>query len=116
MNPGSVPDRVALFSTMAWYLWQFCNRLREHQSVCPLHELGDRARGLVDEFWEVNPQVQSEPVRRLVMRWSPPPHDHYKVNFGATFFEETGAAGVGVVVHDCARQIIGALRQNIGLV
>ena len=56
--------RVALFATMAWCLWQFRNRLREHQLVWPLHELGERAQDLVDEFWEVNPQVQSAPVRR----------------------------------------------------
>ena len=49
-------------------------------------------------------------MRCPLVRWSPPPRDHYKVNFDTTFFEETGLAGVGVVVHDCAGQIIGALR------
>ena len=39
-------------------------KFRERQLVWPLHELGERARDLVDEFWEVNPQVQSAPVRR----------------------------------------------------
>ena len=56
--------RVALFATVAWCLWQFRNKFRERQLVWPLHELGERARDLVDEFWEVNPQVQSAPVRR----------------------------------------------------
>ena len=93
--------RVALCATVAWCLWQFRNRLRERQSVWPLHELGERARDLVDEFWEVNPQVQSAPVRRSQVRWSPPPQDYYKVNFDATFFAETGSAGVGVVIRDC---------------
>ena len=41
---------VALFSTMAWCLWQRCNRMRMKQSVWPLHEVGDRAKGLVLEF------------------------------------------------------------------
>ena len=66
----------------------------------PLHELGERAQDLVDEFWEVNPQVQSGPVRRSQVRWSPPPQDHYKVNFDVTFCR-TGLASVGVVVRDC---------------
>ena len=91
---------VALFATVAWCLWQFRNRLRESQSVWPLHELGERAQDLVDEFWEVNPQVQSAPVRRSQVRWSPPPQDHYKVNFDVTFCR-TGLASVGVVVRDC---------------
>ncbi|XP_075669689.1 uncharacterized protein LOC142639381 [Castanea sativa] len=55
-------------------------------------------------------------MRHPLVCWSPPPNDHYKVNFGATFFEETGSTGVGVVVRDCTGQIIGALRQNIGSV
>ena len=38
------------------------------------------------------------------------------MNFDETFFAETKSAGVGVVVCDCDGQIIGALRQNIGLV
>ena len=84
--------------------------------MLPLHELGERARDLVDEFWEVNPQVQSAPVCRSQVRWSPPPQDHYKVNFDATFFAETRLAGVGVVVCDCDGQIIGALQHNIGSV
>ena len=39
-NHGSC-YRVALFSTVAWCLWQFCNKLRERQSMWPLHELGE---------------------------------------------------------------------------
>ena len=35
------------------------------------------------------------------------------MNFDATFFAETGSAGVGVVVRDCNGHLIGALRQNI---
>ena len=55
-------------------------------------------------------------MRRSLVRWSPPLQDHYKVNFDATFFVETGSAGVGVVVRDCDVHIIGALQQNIGSV
>ena len=50
------------------------------------------------------------------MHWSPPPDDHYKANFDTAFFGDSEATGVGIVVRDCSRQIIGALRKNIGLV
>ncbi|KAL4610409.1 hypothetical protein ACB092_08G047800 [Castanea dentata] len=96
--------RIALFTVVEWSLWQYRNRMREHQSVWPLHELGDWARTLLVEFWEVHPQEQREPSCCPQVRWSPPP----------AFFEESGSAGVGVVVRDCSGQIIGALRQNIG--
>ena len=41
---------VAWFSAIAWSLWQRRNRLRENQSVWPLHEIGARAKDLVTEF------------------------------------------------------------------
>ena len=47
--------RIALFAVVAWSLWQYRNRMRERQSVWPLHELGNRARALLVEFWEVHP-------------------------------------------------------------
>ena len=47
--------RVVPFTTVAWCLWQFHNRLRERQSMWLLHKLGEQAQDLVDEFWEVNP-------------------------------------------------------------
>ena len=56
--------RIALFAVVVWSLWQYRNRMRERQSVWPLHELGDRARALLVEFWEVHPQEQREPLRR----------------------------------------------------
>ena len=74
--------------------------MRERQSVWLLYEMGERVRALVTEFWVVNPQEQHEPLRRPQVRWSPLPEDHYKANFDAAFFEESGSAGVGVVYRD----------------
>lgn len=45
---------VALFSTIAWSLWQRRNMLRENQSAWPFHEIGDKAKALVVEFLEPN--------------------------------------------------------------
>ena len=53
-------------------------------------------------------------MHRPQVRWSSPFGAHYKANFDAAFFEESRSAGVGVVVRDCSRQIIGVLGQNIG--
>ena len=71
--------------------------MRKHQPSWPLHELGDRARRLVDEFWDVNPQEHGASIPHLVVHWSPPPKDCFKVNFDATYFEESGLADIGVV-------------------
>ena len=47
--------RAALFANVAWCLRKHRNRMREHQSSWSLLKLGDKARRLVEEFWDVNP-------------------------------------------------------------
>lgn len=88
--------RVALFSTIAWSLWQQWNRLRENQRTWPLHEVGDRAKAFVVEFLEAN-KHNSNPGLRLVARWSPPPENCYKVNFNTALFDHLGYTGIVVV-------------------
>ena len=48
---------VALFSTIAWCLWQRQNKLHECQPTWPLQEIGRRAKELVVEFFEVHQQT-----------------------------------------------------------
>ncbi|XP_030940158.1 uncharacterized protein LOC115965101 [Quercus lobata] len=45
---------VALFSTIAWCLWQHRNKLRERQPMWPIQEIYQRAKELVVEFFEVH--------------------------------------------------------------
>lgn len=96
---GSASEfQMALFSTISWCLWQRRNRLRENQPTWPLNEVGDRAIGLVREFFEVG---KSEAVLRVAVVpvcWCRPPDGFYKVNFDAALFENLGCAGIGVAV------------------
>ncbi|XP_050290307.1 uncharacterized protein LOC126728544 [Quercus robur] len=54
---------VALFSTIAWSLWQRRNQIRENQGTLPLHEVGDRAKALVVEFLEANKHIRNPSLR-----------------------------------------------------
>ena len=101
--------QVALFSTMAWCLWQRRNRMRMKQSVWPLHEVDDRAKGLVLEFFDDNkpearPRVHSPPTR-----WVQPKNGLYKVNYDAAIFDSLGYTRLGVVIRDSTGHIIVAL-------
>ena len=100
---------VALFSTMAWCLWQRCNRMRMKQSVWPLHEIGDRAKGLVLEFFDVNKPEARMRVHSPPTRWVPPEDGLYKVNYDVAIFDSLGYTGLGDVIRDCTSQIIIAL-------
>ncbi|KAK7845966.1 hypothetical protein CFP56_008599 [Quercus suber] len=91
------------------------NRLRENQPAWPLNEVGERAIGLVREFFEVG---KSEVVTRgtaAPVRWSRPPDGFYKVNFDAALFGNLGCAGIRVAVRDSVGAIIAALSQRIPL-
>lgn len=90
--------------------------MREHQPSWPLHELGDHARRLVDEFWNVNSQEHGASMPRLVIRWYPSPDECYKANFDVAYFEESDLAGIGVICRDHSAQAIAALCQILGKV
>ena len=64
---------------------------------------------MVDEFWNVNSKEHGASIRSPVVRWSPPPEDHFKINFDAAYFEDSSLAGIGVVCHDHSEQAIAAL-------
>ena len=85
------------------------------QTSWQIHEIEDRARMMVREFWDANDQEQQRSMRRPPARWSPPPVGTYKANFDATLFEELHCAGLGVVYRDHSCQVIAALSQRIGL-
>ena len=48
-----------------------------------------------------------------MQQWIPPDHDIYKVNFDAATFSSSNLASVGVIVRDCAGEVIGALSMPI---
>jgi len=55
--------RCALFATVAWGLWQRQNRVRVHQPSWSLHDIRDRAKELVQEFWNVHQREPQGPTR-----------------------------------------------------
>ena len=104
---------VALFSTIAWCLWQRRIKLRECQPTWPRQEIGRRAKELVVEFFEIHQQPPNPVHRAPRVKWSPPAEGGYKANFDATFFDNSELAVLGVVVRDSSGNIMGALSQKI---
>ena len=62
--PGVATVTVALFSTIAWSLWQRRNKIRVRQPSWPLHEINRKAKALVVEFFDIHKQ----PPRLVVQR------------------------------------------------
>ena len=106
---------VALFSTIAWSLWQRRNKIRVQQTSWPLHEISRRVRELVVEFFDIHKQPPRPTVQQSQVHWTKPPQDFYKANFDAALFDSSNMAGIGVVIRDYNGNVIGALSQKIAL-
>lgn len=113
-NEGS-NYRIALFASIALGLWQRRNRMRVHQPALQLHEIGDRAKELVQEFLEVHKLDLPVVCRRPRARWHPPPLGCYKANVDAALFEGLDSMGIRVVFRDHEGCIIAALNQRVRL-
>ncbi|KAK7822083.1 hypothetical protein CFP56_037026 [Quercus suber] len=109
------PATAALFSMVAWSIWIRRNKLREKQTVWDVGETVQRARELLQEFWDVAERPSRSGGMRLRVKWTPPAAGSYKINFDGSIFESSGRAGLGVVVRDADGMVIAALSQNIPL-
>ena len=48
-------------------------------------------------------------------KWSPPPPGMYKTNFDCAVFEDSGEAGIGVVIRNFAGEVMASLSEKIPL-
>ena len=79
MLQNAPPSKVALFSMIAWAIWEWRNR----------------ASALLREFHDVQKLHPRRSVPREVVKWSPPIEGLYKVNFNGAIFEDQAFAGLG---------------------
>ncbi|KAK9998718.1 hypothetical protein SO802_018321 [Lithocarpus litseifolius] len=115
MLQNASSSQVALFSMIAWVIWERRNRLRVHQPVWDVGNVVDRASALLREFRDVQKLPLRRSVPREAVKWSPPAEGLYKVNFDGAVFEDQACAGLGVVIRDSAGLVIGVLSQKIRL-
>lgn len=85
------------------------NRVRERQPSWQLHEIGERAKELVLDYFEAHKQEQRGLVRRPHVHWSTPLDVSYKANIDAAIFEGSNCIGIGVVYRDHTGNVIAAL-------
>ena len=80
-----------------------------------MKEIGDRARALVQEYFDACQSTSGLSVPVAPVRWTRPLDGLYKVNFDTALFEGSGCGGIGVTIRDSSGVIIGALSQKIPL-
>ena len=100
------------FIMICWALWQR-NKLRIHQEVDPLNQVGPKAICYLEEFnREADPySVQHQPAPAV--RWKPPRMLRYKINYDGAVFKETNEAGIGVIVRNSLGLVMASLTQKV---
>ena len=64
---------------------------------------------LLQDFLATQFEPPAPPDPIILQQWRPPENNFYEVNFDAATFRSTNSAGIGVIVRDCAGEVIGAL-------
>ncbi|KAK7838403.1 hypothetical protein CFP56_019859 [Quercus suber] len=106
---------AALFSMVAWSIWIRRNKIREKQQVWGVGDTVQRARELLQEFWDVQGCPSRPLARRTQQKWSRLGARVYKINFNDAIFESSARVGSGVIVRDAEGMVIAALSQNMKL-
>ena len=103
-----------LFAMICWSLWYHRNRKRLSQPTEPLDRLVVRAQELLSEYHSTHsPSLNPPPVVLPRPAWNPPEPGRYKVNFDGAVFENSGEAGIGVIIRNCNGEPMAALCQRI---
>ena len=96
-------------------LWNRCNAKHFGRPVHPLTKICSMVGTLLQGFLAIQSEPPS-PLDPIVMQhWRPPENNFYKVNFDVATFRSTDSAGIGVILRDCAGEVIGALSMPISM-
>ena len=100
---------MELFSITAWLLWNRRNAKHFGRPIHPLTKIYSMAGTLLQDFLATQSEPPTIPDPIILQQWRPPENNSYKVNFDAATFGSTNSTGIGVIVRDCAGEVIGAL-------
>lgn len=104
---GNLNSASALLFGM-WCLWYNRNQVSAGKSSRSATDIINSV-ALLREEWKQTEQDSRKLARRLVVNWSPPRSNTFKVNFDGALIKAQKEAGVGVVVRDGSGFVLAAL-------
>ena len=106
------PELVPLFAATTWSIWYHRNKVRVGENVRLLNQIFGFARDYMHGFKSI--KRCSTTVYALAPKvWNPPIGNEWKINFDGAMFNESGEAGIGVVVQNSIGEVKAALAEKI---
>ena len=97
---------------MAWFVWNCRNKLQfKEPSLDKSKIFSATAQYLLDFQLKFSMKVAKSLA--IEMKWSPPLGEGYKTNYDGVVFEDSGEAGISVVVRNATGEVLAALSEKI---
>ncbi|XP_050258923.1 uncharacterized protein LOC126703913 [Quercus robur] len=109
---GMQKQRLELFAVVAWFVWNRRNKLRLKEPSLDKSKIFSAAAQYLSAFQLKFPmKVAKSPA--IETKWSPPLGEEYKTNYDGAVFEDSGEAGIGVVVRNATSEVLATLSEKI---
>ena len=101
-----------MFAVVAWFVWNHKNKLWLKEPSLDKSKIFSAAMQYLSKFKLKFPmKVAKSPA--IKTKWSPPLGESYKTNYDWAVFEDSGEAGIGVVVRNANGEVIATLSEKI---
>ena len=111
---------LKLFAMMSWSLWYRRNCVRLNKPVEPVASLLPRTYELLQEYIDVQERPIQNQIQavgqiqsRTTVSWKPPAMGRVKINYDGAVFNETGEAGIGVIIRNPQGAVMASLSERI---
>lgn len=114
-EPGTssaVKEEVATMLMAVWTIWRKqCSAVFEGAMTNPMATV-DEARRLLDEFMKTPKMVEPQTTRKTRFGWLKPKLGYIKFNCDAAWCHRTKRGGIGVIVRNSDRILIGGTNRR----
>ena len=105
-----------LLAVIFWLVWNRRNAARMGEFVLDYHQIWARAVSYLLEFNSAKVcEREAEAEGITTVRWRPSSPNYYKINFDEAIFSKVEAVGLGIVIQDSFRRVIGSLAERVPL-
>ena len=103
-----------LLAVTSWSVWNWRNKICAKEAACPLDQIHTLSKERKTEFQLLHPTVGKLQHGKHI-RWKPPDHGTYKVNYDGATFSPQDKAGLSIVIRNEDEAVLASMSQQVPL-